>query len=175
MEKTPSYIYSHNSEAKINSSSKEVLQEPMLWTSSSHHLLPQNALGRGEQSVTPAVFLARDSSTPRVDLQKEGLHFSCLRQPCRDQADTAHAKGREQPSPVATGLLQPHQHFPPNSSAPLSFHKTRRHFKSLKETWSKDLQISITVSLFLHLCLKVNSKLHLYAFFPNHSLLMFVV
>lgn len=118
----------------------------------------QHALGRGEQSVTPAVFLARDSSTPRLDLQKEGLHFSCLRQPCRDQADTAHAKGREQPSPLTTGLLQPHQQFPPNSSAPLSFHKTRRQLQKSKENVVKgppDFYYSVTISA----CLKCQQQI----------------
>lgn len=65
------YIYLHNSQEKINCSSKKALQESTLWTRSSHQLLRAARIRKRCIVSHSHLFLTRDSLASLLDLQKD--------------------------------------------------------------------------------------------------------
>lgn len=154
-ERKISYVFLHNSQGKINCNIKKLLQESTLWTRSSHQLLHTTCI-RKIQIVSHSYSFPCKRFTDISARSAEG-RAAFLVPKAALQRSTRHCPPRAENSPLLSAHNAAFSFISSSFSTAVvlsAFARQGGNFKRLKETWSKDLQISITVSLFLHLCLK---------------------
>lgn len=150
--KNLSYVSLHNSQGKINHNSKKSLQESTLWTRSSHQLVCPTCIRKMFLVSHAYLFLCKRftniltiSAEGRAALLvlKAALQRSTRLCPCQGQRTALSSHHATQSLSFISSSFR-------TAVLIWAFARQRGNFKRLKEMWSKDLQISMT--LFLQLC-----------------------